>query len=160
MSDQYTQSTLPASILDRLIDDEPDVSYEPAQNRMVTIRDIKASVVRDLENLLNTRRHILPPDFEFSAVNDSVYVYGLRDYTSKNPGSTVLQQELKTDVEQTIARFEPRLKNVIVQVDVGNTKEQKIRFRINALLVVEPETEPVSFDTYFDVNRGEYTITE
>jgi type VI secretion system protein ImpF len=37
---------------------------------------------------------------------------------------------------------------------------KSLRFRVTALLVVEPVTEPVTFDTYFDINRGEYSITE
>jgi type VI secretion system protein ImpF len=38
-------------------------------------------------------------------------------------------------------------------------KERSLRFRITGLLIAEPEAEPVTFDTYFDVNRGQYVIS-
>jgi predicted component of type VI protein secretion system len=36
--------------------------------------------------------------------------------------------------------------------------EQKIHFRITGILHMEPLLEPVTFDTYFDINKGNYTI--
>jgi len=44
-----------ASLLDRLIDEDPENSREPAQQRLHNARQIKALVIRDLENLLNSR---------------------------------------------------------------------------------------------------------
>jgi type VI secretion system protein ImpF len=56
-------------------------------------------------------------------------------------------------------QFEPRLRNVSVQVEMATDKDRTLRFRINGLLIVEPEAEPVTFDTFFDVNRGQYVIS-
>lgn len=145
------------SILDRLIDNDPDLSQEPSQDRYLNIRQIKEQVVRDLENLLNTRRHIFDPPDGFKEVNDSLFTYGVADFTSQNPGNISVKKAIKQDMEKVIARFEPRLKNVSVVVE-GDSRINSLRFRINAMLVVEPESEPVSFDTFFDVNRGEYTV--
>jgi len=147
-----------ATILDRLVDMEPGVSHEPVQRRLLDIRQIKAVVVRDLENLLNTRRRILPVPASYKEINNSVFMYGLGDFTSENPKNSSVRQRLRQDVEKAIARFEPRLKNVIVRLEEDIEKGRNLRFRISGLLVVEPETEPVSFDTYFDTNRGEYVI--
>jgi len=52
------QTIVQLSLLDRLIDREPGVSQEPVQSRYATISQIRDSVIRDLENLLNTRRCI------------------------------------------------------------------------------------------------------
>ena len=71
------QQNIRTSILDRLIDLEPGVSHEPVQQRTFDLRQIKAAVVRDLENLLNTRRHILAPPAALTEVNNSLLVYGL-----------------------------------------------------------------------------------
>ena len=147
-----------ASILDRLLDDEPNVSREPAQHRLFDIRQIKAMVIRDLENLLNTRRQILPVSASYREVNNSVFMYGLGDFTSENPKSPSVRQQLRQDIEKTILKFEPRLKNVNVRLEEDPEKGRNLRFRISGMLVVESETEPVSFDTYFDSNRGEYVI--
>ncbi len=148
-----------ASLLDRLIDEEPGVSREPVQLRLHSIGQIKAAVIRDLEHLLNTRRMIIVPPPAYVELNQSLYVYGLRDTTSHNPRSPAAMQHLRLEVERTIARFEPRLKNVSVQVETPGAIERTLRFRVTAMLVVEPISEPVAFDTYFDANRGEYVIT-
>jgi type VI secretion system protein ImpF len=100
---------------------------------------------------------ILP--VEYSQVNDSLFVYGLQDFTSKNPGSPFVRQQLRLDIEKSISRFEPRLKNVTVHLETTAHNERNLRFRIKGLLVVEPVAEPVTFDTYFDANKGEYIIS-
>jgi type VI secretion system protein ImpF len=148
-----------ASLLDRLIDEEPTVSREPVQLRLYNVGQIKAAVIRDLENLLNARRTIVVPPPVHTELNQSLYVYGLRDYTSHNPRSPAAKQQLRLEVERTIARFEPRLKNVSVHVETPGPNARTLRFRVTARLVVEPISEPVMFDTYFDANRGEYVIT-
>jgi type VI secretion system protein ImpF len=145
------------SVLDRLIDNDPDLSKEAGQDRYLDIKQIKAQVVRDLENLLNTRRHIFDPPDGFREVSESLFTYGVTDFTSQNPGNISVRKAVKQDLEKVIGRFEPRLKNVSVIVE-GDSMVNSIRFRINAMLVVEPESEPVSFDTYFDINRGEYAV--
>jgi type VI secretion system protein ImpF len=154
------QQNLKASLLDRLVDHEPGISHEPVRFRFASIGQIKASVVRDLENLLNTKRQIMLPPVAYKEINNSLFVYGLRDFTSQNPRSPAVRQRLRRDIEKTIARFETRLRNVTVQLDTPTRKERNLRFRISGLLVVEPLAEPVTFDTYFDVSRGEYVISK
>lgn len=151
---------LKASLLDRLVDHEPGISHEPVRFRFANIGQIKASVVRDLENLLNTKRQILLPPAAYKEVNNSLFVYGLQDFTSQNPRSPSVRQQLRRDIEKTVARFEPRLRNVTVKLETPTLGDRNLRFRITGLLVVEPLAEPVTFDTYFDVSRGEYVITQ
>jgi len=160
MRDQGHDPNLRASVLDRLVDENPGVSYEPVQYQLTGVEQIKAAVVRDLENLLNTRRTVDLPEEGFSELSRSLYIYGIGDFTSQNPKSLSVQKQLKADVEKTIELFEPRLRDVRVKLEADSDSVQSVRFRINALLVMEPEAEPVSFDTYFDVNRGEYVISK
>lgn len=146
-----------ASILDRLLDSDPRAASEPVRDRL-SVRQIKDAVVRDLEKLLNTRRQILVPSPEYHEVRNSLYMYGLQDFTMKNPASPMVKQQLRQVIERTISRFEPRLKNVTVQIEAPGQNARDLRFRITAMLIMEPITEPVIFDTYFDVGRGEYKI--
>jgi len=148
-----------ASILDRLLDHDPKVASEPVRDRL-SVRQIKDAVVRDLEYLLNTRRQILVPSPEYHEVHSSLYMYGLQDFTLKNPASPMIKQQLRQVIERTISRFEPRLKNVTVQIEAPSHNARDLRFRITAMLVIEPISEPVIFDTYFDVSRGEYKINK
>ena len=152
------QENIQASILDRLIDREPQLSRESVQYRLLNFSQVKAAVIRDLENLLNTRSQIMPVPPAFNEVNDSVFVYGLSDFTSHNPKSPSVRHVLRQNIEKTISKFEPRLKNVTVQIEAPNEEVRTVRLRIAALLVLDPVAEPVTFDTYFDINKGEYTI--
>jgi len=54
-SERRTDEIVP-SLLDRLIDDDPDQPQEPAARRFQDMRAFEASVAHDLESLLNTRR--------------------------------------------------------------------------------------------------------
>lgn len=148
------------SVLDRLIDREPGTSLEPVQRRTVSVAQVKAGVVRDLENLLNTKRIIIDPPESFVELENSLYRYGLSDFTSHNPKSPSVRQNLRQEIEKTVALCEPRLKSVAVQFEIGSKLDRLIRFRIVGLLVVDPISEPVTFDTYFDVNKGEYVISK
>ena len=148
-----------ASILDRLLDDEPGKSQESVQYRAVDFRQIMVSVRRDLENLLNTRRLILTPPASFKEVGNSLLVYGLPDFSSRNPTQLSVMDQLRLEITKTIVRFEPRLKNVNVTVESSGSRRD-LRFRISAVLVVDPISEPVVFDTSFDLNRSSYSISK
>lgn len=147
-----------ASLLDRLIDEDPGNTREPVQYRLLDVRQIKAFVVRDLENLLNCRRNITEIPAELRELDNSVATYGLKDFTAKNTDSRKMRQNVRKDVERAIARFEPRLRNVKVDLETGSNKERNLSFRISAMLVVDPFREPVTFDTYFDSIRKEYVV--
>ncbi|MEW6518196.1 MAG: type VI secretion system baseplate subunit TssE [Thermodesulfobacteriota bacterium] len=145
------------SILSRLMDENPAVSHEPAQ-QLFSVGQIKDDLARDLENLLNTRRNIITPPASFGEVNNSLFVYGLPDFTSRNPAHIAVRSQLRLEIEKTIARFEPRLKNVAVQIDSPGASSRNLHFRISGVLVVDPITEQVVFDTSFDLNRSRYSI--
>jgi type VI secretion system protein ImpF len=148
-----------ASILDRLIDLDPDVSREPVPFRLQDIRQVKTSVVRDLENLLNTKWLVAEPPGAFRNLRESLWLYGLRDFSADNPKAPAVRQQLRREIERTISRFEPRLRSVSVQLDAESEKERTLRFRISAMLIVEPLSEPVTFDTVLDVNRAQFKVT-
>lgn len=147
------------SLIDRLVDEDPSSSHESVQNKSISFKQIEASVVKDLERLLNARRTITPIPEEYKAVSRSVFAYGLPDFTGENPNSTAVQRSLRQEIEQTIATFEPRLKNVQVRLERDPGDARAFAFRIIGRLVVEPLNEPIAFDTYFDTARSEYVIT-
>ncbi len=155
---QENQQNIQASLLDRLIDNEPGTSHEPVQYRLTTFRQVKGAVGRDLENLLNTKNYVSSLCSEYQELSSSLFVYGLQDFTSANPKSPSVRHQLRQELEKAIAQFEPRLRNVTVRVEEQGTDLRNLRFKINALLFLDPGTEPVTFDTFFDVNRCEYSI--
>ncbi len=153
------KENLQASILDRLIDLEPGLSHEPVQSRYFSPRQARLSVIRDIESLLNTKRSLLLPAPESRELHKSVLVYGLQDFTSQNPRNRVVRQQLRQQIEKAISQFEPRLKQVKVIIEDSSPNERNLKFRITGVLTIQPVREPVMFDTYFDLNRGEYVIS-
>jgi type VI secretion system protein ImpF len=146
-----------ASLLSRLVDQEPSVSQEPAQ-QFFSVGQIKDDLARDLENLLNTRRNIMVPPASYREVNNSLFMYGLPDFTSRNPAHIAVRSQLRLEIEKTISHFEPRLKNVAVHIDSPGAMGRNLQFRITGVLVVESIAEQVVFDTSFDLNRSRYSI--
>jgi type VI secretion system protein ImpF len=147
------------SILDRLIDDEPDVSREPLPKRFQDVSQLKKSVARDLEALLNTRQETLEelPE-EFTELNHALVTYGLPDFTSFSLLSQYDRTRVRRALERTIATFEPRLEQVRVLMEDQRPNDRTLRFRIEALLRVEPAPEPVMFDAVLRLNTQEYMV--
>lgn len=148
------------SVLDRLLDYEPELSREPLASRAKSLRQFKQAVRRDLEWLLNTRQIAegLPP--ELKETNDSLAAYGLPDFTTLSTESAADQKRIKREVEETIRRFEQRLENVVVSFEPGRPTERGLRFRIDARLKVDPAPEPITFDTVLQLGSGQYLVRE
>ncbi len=151
-------SNITPPILDRLLDAEPKQSLEPAGYRVVSKRQILDSVIKDIENLLNTRcSPIVLPD-TFNNLKKSLLRYGLKDFTVENPENNLIRQKICMDIKKTLSVFEPRLKKIIVRADGHSKIKRQLPFRIAGILMVDSLAEPVSFDTVFDINRGRYII--
>lgn len=148
------------SVLDRLLDFEPDLSSEAPKSRSKSLRDLKISVRRDLEWLLNTRQFIEEIPETLEEANKSLAVYGLPDFTGTSMKSSVEQKRLVKQIETVLKIFEPRFLDLKVTLEPSNTVERVLRFRIDARLDVAPSPEPISFDTVFQYGSSEFSITE
>jgi type VI secretion system protein ImpF len=156
--DEYN-TAVTLSILDRLVDDEPDVSLEAIPTRTQSVRQLKDGLRRDLEWLLNTRRVAVPPSEALKEVNRSLYLYGLPDFTSYALNSPKDQAKLVRFLHTTVKLFEPRLANVkIVALEGPAGKTRTLRFRIDGLLIMDPAPEHVSFDTVLELTSGQYEV--
>ena len=138
------------SLLDRLI--EPDARINPE-------RQLKASLRRDLEWLLNTRRVAEPPPEALVEVNRSLYNYGLPDFSSYSLNSPKDRSRLLRALEQAIAIFEPRLAGVkVTALETPTPGSRVLRFQIEGLLLKDPAPEQISFDTVLQLANGEYQV--
>jgi type VI secretion system protein ImpF len=152
-------ATLLPSVLDRLLDDAPEVSHEPLPDRFQNLRQLKRAVTRDLEALLNTRQEVwaeLSP--EFAELRRSLLTYGLPDFTAFSLLNPHDRNRIRRAVEQAIATFEPRLNRVRVTLEAPRQHEPTLRFHIEALLRVEPAPEPVTFDAMLQLHTQEYIV--
>ncbi len=148
------------SVFDRLIDHEPKSTVESQPTRAESVRRLRASVRRDLEWLLNSRRVAVPPDEALQELNQSLYVYGLPDISSVGFANVSERSRLLSQIKRAIAIFEPRLMDVRVTpiADDDKKKLQRLDFKIEALLRMDPSPEHVSFDTTLDGVSQSYKV--
>ncbi len=148
------------SIIDRLIDFEPKVSREAPKSRSQDLRELKQSVRRDVEWLLNTRLsgEEIPESLE--QLNNSLAVYGLPDFTGMSSKSLDDKKSLIRSIENALRVFEPRFMNLKVALEEADEFQRGIKFRIQATLRVEPTPEPIVFDTVLQVGSGEFKVEE
>jgi type VI secretion system protein ImpF len=148
------------SVLDRLIDERPRDPDEPPSSRQSSLRVFKAAVRRDLEWLLNTRQLAggLPEGLE--ELRTSLAAYGLPDFAGATSDEGASQTRVRAAIEEAIRSFEPRLQDVNVSLEPQRETERSLRFRIDALLMIDPAPEPVTFDTTLRLVSGEYEVEE
>lgn len=159
MSRIQPDQPLVPSVLDRLLDDDPAVKREPAKGRSQVLRELKQSVRRDLENLLNTRRRCLPAPFGLKELDQSLVTYGIPDFTGANMGSAEQREEFRRLLEALLRTWEPRFKRVKVQLlDNPEAIDRTLRFRIDALLHADPAPEPVVFDSALEPHTGNFDV--
>jgi type VI secretion system protein ImpF len=159
MSRLQSDQVLIASVLDRLLDDEPEVKSEPGRPRHQVMRDLKQAVRRDLENLLNTRRRCFPWPPGLTELEQSLVNYGAPDFTGANMGSSQGREQFRVAIERLIRRCEPRFKTVRVQMlDSTEPQDRTLRFRIDALLRADPAPEPVVFDSALEPTTGAFQV--
>ena len=142
------------SLLDRLIDDKD----EPLPtSRAKSARYFKNSVRRDLEWLLNSR---VPLDEAHGKESErSLYTFGLPDISSMSLLSHRDRQLLTKAIQAAIVKFEPRIVNPrVVLVTDNDQRVRSLRFIIEGILHMEPNPEPVAFDTVLDLSSGHYEL--
>jgi type VI secretion system protein ImpF len=139
------------SILDRLLDNDPGNAMEVDSAQHQKLKELRNSVRRDLENLLNTRLRILEPDDEFTELKKSLLIYGLPDLATVNIIDKVSRKKFVTQLENLLIEFEPRFKSVNVNyLENSNPLDRTLRFRIDALLYADPSPEVIIFDSVLE----------
>jgi type VI secretion system protein ImpF len=151
------QRRVRASILDRLIDEEPGNTPERPPFRAQTRAEYGRSIQRDLFWLLNTRSLARvhtdnPPE------GRSVLEFGLPDFTHLSPASWEDRQKLARQVRDAIIAFEPRLKVRKVQVEPMEGQHRSLVAYIEALLLGDSVAEPVSFRLVMDSALGSVRV--
>jgi type VI secretion system protein ImpF len=159
MARSETENNVTQSLLERLIDRDPAAASDPPRPYAQSVRQLKASVRRDLEWLLNTRRNPEAADASFSQLCRSLYNFGLPDLSALSHESAQDRTRLLQLLESTIATFEPRLARVkVVPLDPPRGAVHVMRFQIEGMLLMDPEPEHISFDTVLQLASGEYQV--
>jgi type VI secretion system protein ImpF len=126
----------------------------------LSLKEMKDSVARDLENLLNTRS-VIPQSLleKYPECGKSIVTYGLNDFAGLSLASTDDRAYICRCLEKAIARHEPRLRNVQASLEVREGAINRLNFAIAALLVLNSAQEPVNFDAVLQPSSLHYTIS-
>ncbi|MGH7336573.1 MAG: type VI secretion system baseplate subunit TssE, partial [Myxococcota bacterium] len=123
----------------------------------VSAIELKRSVARDLEWLLNTR--VWTP-WNLEALEEagrSILNYGIPELSAYSWASADDATAIKLLIENAIRTFEPRLLPRSIRTELlpgEDVADFRLRIRIEAILQVEPISEPVVFDTGMDLEGG------
>lgn len=164
MAELTTADRLQPSLLDRLRDDEPRNQQEGRDRRIMSMRQLRDAVLRDLVWLLNAAS---PPSWdevnEFPLVAKSVLNYGMPDMTGRTAGN-VSRSELERAVRTSVFNFEPRVMHDTLKVKAVKLKraeresENAIGFEISGDLCPLPMPEALFVRTSLDLETGRCTL--
>jgi type VI secretion system protein ImpF len=151
---------LTPSLLDRLLDDEPERLKEAPRSRGQLLRELKHTVRRDLENLLNTRWQCRSVPLELDELQVSLVNYGIPDFSGARLTTAEGREKLRSIVEKSVELFEPRLTKIRVTMQPpADELDRRLRLRIDAMLRVDPHPEPVVFDSEMKRATSTFEVT-
>lgn len=164
MAELAPQERLQPSLLDRLTDDQPGERTESRDRRVLSMRRLRESVLRDLSWLMNADNLAQTQDLgEFPFVAASTVNFGLRDIAGISL-STALVTDYEREVRQAILDFEPRIlaNSLHVRAVLASDRMDRhtLSFEIEGEMWADPVPMRVLLKTEVDVENGEATVTE
>lgn len=149
------------TLFERLADQDPYELHEKQPLRLITAEELKESVAKDLEALLNCRCASTTDVLEqFPESLGSMCSYGMSDFVGLSLANPADRNHICRSLERTIAIHERRLRQVHVSLSLENGAVNRLKFAINALLVVHPSTEPVYFDALLQPSTLQYSVSK
>ncbi len=133
------------------MDNDPGKSLEIDIDQHQKLKQLRQSVRRDLENLLNTRFRMIEPDKSFLEIKKSILNYGLPDLATVNISDKIKRKEFIQHLESILIEFEPRFKSIkISYLENSDALDRTLRFRRDAVLYADPSPEVVVFDSILE----------
>jgi type VI secretion system protein ImpF len=153
------QRTLSRSVLDRLLDDAPDMEVDPLVSLSDQVREMREVIRRDLEALLNTRRSPSGPPGALKELNDALVSYGMDGVLSANLVTDASKDKLAQSIERRISMFETRLSDVRVTILKNRMEgERALRMRIQATFRLHEGMPPISFESKIDPSTQRFLV--
>ena len=160
------------SLMDRLSNDEPDFydsnvvdasgklrrQANKAKSREA-VKRFENSVRRDLEWLLNSRRVKDDRLERYPQLQNSVFCYGIPDLNSEDPSRTHDKDELLRNIEDAIARFDRRLRDVTIEFGSPVLGSHLLHFHIAGVVMMDPVPAEVAFQSSLDPTNGKCKVS-
>ncbi len=149
------------SLLDRLLDDTPELSVDPPRTRQQVLRDSRAALRRDLEMLLNTRFAPATPPAKLAELRFSALGFGMPDFIGSGMAGRNQREAFARRLEAAIYLYEPRLREVhVVILDSRNSTERLLRLRITAVAVLHEGMAPITLASSLDPATMRFQVGE
>jgi type VI secretion system protein ImpF len=142
-------------LLDRLMGETGSGSARGA------VEQLKDSIARELEALLNTRLGFPPGRFDAAPeVRSSILNYGLADFAGFCLSSSEDRAAICASLKDAIERHEPRLKNVSASLEREAGSVNRLHFVIHATLHMADGMAPVDFNAVLQPSNLHYAIAK
>lgn len=160
MSALNPRERLQPSLLDRLTDDEPGNCVDSTANRMLSLSQLKASVLRDLSWLLNATSLLHAPAMRDTAAGTSVINFGLPPLAGHSV-SSIDVHALEGVIYRAIIAYEPRILTSTLQVRAQAAAYMNVNalsFEIEGDLWAQPVPLPLLLHTQLDLETGHMQV--
>ena len=165
MADLLPQDRLQPSLLDRLIDDEPEKKTEAVERRVLTLSRLRECVLRDLNWLFNSSQSLSEEEREaYPIIASSTINFGLpafSGFTASSLDVDVMEMQLS----EAIVDFEPRLLSDSVRVrarqlgDEG-VEHNRLSFDIECKLWAQPAPLSLLLHSDLDLESGQNAVRD
>lgn len=138
----------------------PFARYDIPKLTSFTVNDLRASIRRDLDSLLNTIAFDATTSLEpYPDVRTSVLNYGLPDIAGQTYSRrSAFQRE--RDIEAVIEAFEPRLKDVKVTCELHSDNPEELSYVIKGSIADAAEEMPVNYKTKLNVGLAKFKVED
>jgi len=135
-----------ASLLDRLSE---------ADDHRTPVARLRDSLRRDLESMLNSRRHLLSWPDELEELERSLVNYGLDDLVNESLGADEFRERFIEQVERLVRRLEPRIQRFEVAILPNKDElDRTLRLRISGVVTLDGDRQELTFDSHLDPVRS------
>lgn len=153
------------SLLDRLTDNDPANQVEAREFKVLSLRQLRQNVLRDLGWLMNTTSLDATEDLAaWPAIKRSVLNFGVPALAG-NSASGVDARALQQKIRDAILAYEPRLLpntvkvQAVIDVSAG-ARHNVLSFHIQAQLWAQPAPVELLLRTDVDLESGQATVEE
>jgi type VI secretion system protein ImpF len=142
----------PALLFDRLADDDRACGCESVPRRALDAEALRASVLRELGDLLDTRCPVTHDQLQGRA--RTTLEYGVPGRPSAPPGEAAHHDELAERIRAAVAAYEPRLRQPRVTVLLAEGSVTALWAQVEAELAAGTARIPVRFTLDVGAARG------
>ena len=163
MAELLQSERLQPSLLDRLCDDEPANSQESREQRVLSVRRLRQSVLRDIAWLLNAVSLESVQSLEnYPEAAKSVLNFGIPDLSGHTLSNTDVDT-LEKRIRVVLLDFEPRILPNTLRVKVVSTdsyNHNAMNFDIEGDLWMQPLPLRLYLKTQLDLETGNVVVVD